>query len=89
MRQQKKIALVLDLDHTLLHATPSPGNAKPSPSVLVNGVYHLPIVEVITNDSLLEINQVKDTNKFTKSVIKHHIIKLRPHVEDNLAQSRK
>ncbi len=86
LRQQKKLALVLDLDHTLLHATPSPGNAKPSPSMLVNGVYHLPIEEVITNNSLLEINQVKDANK-SKSVIKHHIIKLRPHVEDFLAQA--
>lgn len=51
LRQQKKLALVLDLDHTLLHATPSPGNAKPFSSVLVNGVYHLPIEEVVANKS--------------------------------------
>ncbi len=86
LRQQKKLALVLDLDHTLLHATPSPGNAKPSPSVLVNGVYHLPIEEVISHNPLLDMNQAIENNK-SKIIIKHHIIKLRPHVEDFLAKA--
>ena len=85
LRQQKKLALVLDLDHTLLHATPSPGNAKPPPSVLVNGVYHLPIEEVPSHNSFSDMNQAVDSK--SKIIIKHHIVKLRPHVEDFLSKA--
>lgn len=68
LREQKKIALVLDLDHTLLHAIQIDGatpvlNEKGQKVGEKEDIYHLPIEEVV--------------NGFTK----HLILKKRPHLD--------
>ena len=70
LRQMKKIALVLDLDHTLLHAIQVDGPCPPIGQVSQKdrreGIAHLPIEEVLNG------------------VTKHLIMKARPHLEEFL-----
>lgn len=74
LRGMKKLALVLDLDHTLLHATTSANNAAPTASALIGGIIHLPIEE-----SVGPIGGV--------TVVRHHIVKLRPYLMEFIKQA--
>jgi FCP1-like phosphatase family protein len=67
---ENKLALVLDIDHTILHATPSVG--PPTAAILEEGIIHLPIQEDPPNAN-----------------VKHHLVKLRPHIHQFLAEATK
>lgn len=47
LKESKKLALVLDLDHTLVHAIQVEGPMPPHPGPDQNNLYHLPIEEII------------------------------------------
>jgi RNA polymerase II subunit A-like phosphatase len=76
LRSMKKLALVLDLDHTLLHATTAANNAAPTASALVGGIIHLPIEE-----------SLGPKGGFT--IVRHHIVKLRPYLMEFIKQANK
>ncbi len=47
LQQNKKLALVLDLDHTLLHAVQIDGPTPQQTSAANNDIHHLPIEEIV------------------------------------------
>lgn len=70
LRKARKLALVLDLDHTLLHAVQVDG-PTPQETVCHNGeIHHLPIQELSST-----------------RVMKHLVMKKRPHVDRFLKEA--
>jgi hypothetical protein len=75
LRKIKKLALVLDLDHTLVHAVQVEGSAPASSQIndveRQKGIYHLPIEELV------------------QGTIMHLRMKKRPHLDKFLSEANK
>lgn len=73
LKKTKKLALVLDLDHTLLHAVqvegPTPSQPPQPPHGSSPDIHHLPIEELVNG------------------TVKHLVMKKRPHLDHFLAQA--
>lgn len=76
LKQSKRLALVLDLDHTLLHACEV--RQLPSPHELeVTSMNYIHLIDEVA---------LKDSHEVVK-VVKHHLVKLRPHCMNFLEQA--
>lgn len=93
LKNNRKLALILDLDHTLLHATAIPGPPLKE-DLIRHSLHHLVIHEEITsgeryrreNDSM---SKLKMESASASVVLRHHLIKLRPNLQEFLQEADK
>ena len=90
LHEQRKLSLVLDLDHTLVHATADPRARKfreqrEDVQTLVLPVVMLPRRPIPKSSSSSRVGQTSRNNQsIRRSRIwyQHHFVKLRPHVKE-------
>ena len=81
----KKLALILDLDHTLVHAMEISGSP---PAELEEGVELLLLEDGVPPQPPAQ-TQIQPTHALSKTVIKHHLLCKRPHLDWFLEEAHK
>jgi pyruvate/2-oxoglutarate dehydrogenase complex dihydrolipoamide acyltransferase (E2) component len=81
----KKLALILDLDHTLVHAMEISGSP---PAELEEGVELLLLEDGVPPQPQAQ-TQTQPTHALGKTVVKHHLLCKRPHLDWFLEEAHK